>query len=284
MSSHRGVVVVTGASTGIGRACALHLDGLGFDVYAGVRDPDDGAQLKAEASDRLAPLALDVTDPDAIAAAAERVSRETGDAGVAGLVNNAGIAVSGALECLPIDSIRRQMEVNTIAPLSMAQAFLPQLRSARGRIVNIGSVGGRLGFPFIAPYQASKAGIASLTASLRRELRPWGIWVALVEPGAIATPIWKKGARDADDGLAGLSPEEHALYGSVLSRMGELSLGMERIAIPPERVAKRVAHALTARRPRARYMLGRDARPLATLSALLPDRTFDRVIAARLGW
>ena len=170
----RGAVVITGASTGIGRACALDLDGRGFRVFAGVRKDEDGERLRSERPS-IEPLRIDVTDAGEIAAARDRVSEEVGTAGLAGLVNNAGIAVPGPLEHLPIDEFRRQMEVNLVGQVAVTQAFLPLLRTARGRVVNIGSIGGRVALPMLGPYAASKHAMEGISDSLRRELRPWGI-------------------------------------------------------------------------------------------------------------
>src|SRR5688500_9161604 len=188
----RGAVVITGASTGIGRACAIDLDGRGFRVFAGVRKDEDGERLRSERPS-IEPLRIDVTDAGEIAAARDRVGEEVGERGLAGLVNNAGIAVPGPLEHLPLDEIRRQLEVNVLGQIAVTQAFLPLLRTARGRIVNIGSIGGRVALPLLGPYAGSKHAMEGISDSLRRELRPWGIEVSLVRPGPIATEIWERG-------------------------------------------------------------------------------------------
>ena len=202
-------VVITGASTGIGAACALHLDALGLRVFAGIRNAADGEALHAQASSRLVPVHIDVTDSASIAAAVDTIQSLVGDAGLGGLVNNAGIAVGGPLEMLPLDELRRQFEVNVIGQLAVTQAFLPLLRKARGRIVNIGSIAGRVPLPLIGPYSMSKFALNAMTKSLRLEVDAWGIKVAIVEPGAIATPIWKKSTAAAD----ALYPDQNdALY------------------------------------------------------------------------
>jgi NAD(P)-dependent dehydrogenase (short-subunit alcohol dehydrogenase family) len=273
-----GAVVVTGASTGIGRACALHMDGLGFDVWAGVRKEADGERLREAASDRLRTLILDVTDGESIAAAAAEVGAGSGR-GLVGLVNNAGVAVGGPLEFLDLDELRHQLEVNVIGIVATTQAFLPELRRARGRVVNIGSVGARVASPFVGPYTASKAAVASLSSALRQELRPWGIWVAVVEPGSVATPIWEKGAQSAGEGIERLPPTGRELYGARLEGMqGFIEKTGER-GIPAERVAEVVAHALTSGRPRARYLVGRDAKAQVALHRALPARRFDALVA-----
>jgi NAD(P)-dependent dehydrogenase (short-subunit alcohol dehydrogenase family) len=279
----RGGVVVTGASSGIGRACALHLDALGFQVFAGVRKDADAEGLRAEGSERLEPLVIDVTDRAAIEAASGRVRERVGEAGLAGLVNNAGIAVSAPLEFIPIDELRRQLEVNVIGQVAATQAFLDLLRKRRGRIVNIGSVGGRIALPFVGAYAASKFALEAITDSLRRELRPWGISVSIVEPGAISTSIWEKGTSTADAILEQLPPKAHQLYGGAMDTVRNVAQETARRGIPPENVAKTVAHALTAPRPRTRYVVGRDARTRIAVARVVSDRTFDRLVARTMG-
>src|SRR2546423_5111505 len=184
----RDTVVVTGAWTGIGRACALRLAASGFDVLAGVRKEEDGERLREAAGSNgsLTPLRLDVIDADSVREAGATVDERTGARGLAGLVNNAGVGTGGPLEFIPLDDVRRQFEVNLIGQIAVTQAMLGQLRRARGRIGNMGSSGGRTPPPFAAPYAASKAALRATAGSLRRELRPWGIWVATVQPVAIA--------------------------------------------------------------------------------------------------
>jgi len=274
--ARRGAVVITGASTGIGRASALELDSRGFRVFAGVRRDADGTDLTAERPS-LEPLHIDVTDATSIAAARDRVASELGEAGLAGLVNNAGIAVPGPLEHLPIDELRRQLEVNLVGQVAVTQAFLPLLRTARGRIVNIGSIGGRVALPLLGPYAASKHAMEGITDSLRRELRPWGIQVSIVRPGPIATEIWERGNASADELLERM-PGAAADYAPAVERARAFAAQRNRDAVPPSAVAEVVAHALTASRPRTRYLVGPRARLLATLRALLPDRWFDALL------
>jgi NAD(P)-dependent dehydrogenase (short-subunit alcohol dehydrogenase family) len=278
-------VVVTGASTGIGRACALQLAASGFDVLAGVRRVQDGEQLREAAGSNgsLTPLRLDVTDPDSVREAGAAVEERTGERGLAGLVNNAGIALGGPLEYLPLDDVRRQLEVNFIGQVAVTQAMLGQLRKAGGRIVNMGSIGGRTPPPFAAPYAASKAALRATSESLRRELRPWGIWVATVQPGAIATPIWDKGAADAEDIRQRLPDGAVEHYGNVLSNIGATAEKMGASGMPPERVARVVEHALTARRPRRDYVVGRDAKMQIVLDRVLPTRAFDALVRRFMG-
>jgi NAD(P)-dependent dehydrogenase (short-subunit alcohol dehydrogenase family) len=277
----RGAVVVTGSSTGIGRACVLHLDRLGFRVFGGVRRDEDAESLRAETTERFEPLILDVTDPDQIREAAERVTQGTEP--LAGLVNNAGIGVGGPLELLPVDDFRHQIEVNLIGQVAVSKAFIPALRRARGRIVFISSIGGRIATPFMSPYHASKFGIEAVGDVLRQELRPSGIQVSIVEPGSIATPIWDKGKATAQAVRADLSGEGRELYGDALARAEERLQQTARRGAPPEKVARVVADALTASRPRTRYLVGGDARVTAALAKLVPDRLRDRLIARASG-
>lgn len=276
------IIVITGASTGIGRACALHLDQLGFRVFAGVRRDADGAALQSAASDRLTPLRIDVTDGATIAAARDQVGAAASGRGVFGLVNNAGVGVGGPLEFVPLDDLRRQFEVNVIGQVAVTQAFLPMLRQARGRIVNIGSIAGRMATPFIGPYSASKFALEAINDALRVELRPWGIAVAIVEPGSIATPIWEKGKETSKQVSDDLSPEGRELYGAAVSSLLETMAEFEKRAVPAERVAKAVTHALLSKRPKTRYLVGTDARLQAALAAVVPDRITDRLIARQM--
>lgn len=277
-------VVITGASTGIGRACALHLDARGWRVFAGVRRAEDGDALRAEASARLTPVTLDVTDEESLAAAARAVEAAVGDAGLAGLVNNAGVAVAAPLEFLPLDELRRQLEINVVGAVAATQAFLPLLRRGRGRgrIVNMGSISGRIASPFFGPYSASKFALEALSDSLRGELRPWGIEVAIVEPGTIATPIWEKSLAAADRLIARLPPAAHEYYGKVIPAVRAYAKQSGETGAPPEWVARAVAHALTARRPKTRYLVGKGVRVAVPLIAALPDRLRDTLLARQL--
>ena len=278
----RGAVVVTGSSTGIGRSCALHLDRLGFKVFAGVRKEADGERLRGDASEHLEPLILDVTESEDISRAAEHVSEAT-EARLAGLVNNAGIGTGGPLELLSLSDFRHQIEVNLIGQIAVTQAFIPALRRARGRLVFISSIGGLLATPYMSPYHASKFGIEAVGDALRQELRQFGVQVSIVEPGSVATPIWEKGSATAKAILGNLSAEGQELYGESLARSEEILAQTAERGVPPEKVAKVVAHALTARRPRTRYPVGADARAMATLTKLLPDRLRDRLVARATG-
>jgi NAD(P)-dependent dehydrogenase (short-subunit alcohol dehydrogenase family) len=256
---------------------------MGFRVFAGVRKEADGARVKQRASERLTPLMIDVTDAPSIGAAKETVSAATGGAGLAGLVNNAGIGIGGALEFLPVDELRRQLEVNVVGQVAVTQTFLPLIRQGGGRIVNMGSIGGRMATPFLAPYNASKFAMEAITDALRMELRPWGIQVAIVEPGNIKTPIWDKAASSADELERTLSEEGHRLYDPAVAALRKQIAQMGESGIPPDEVAKAVAHALTASRPKTRYIVGRDARMQAIIARIVPDRVRDGLVARFLG-
>jgi NAD(P)-dependent dehydrogenase (short-subunit alcohol dehydrogenase family) len=279
----RGAIVVTGASTGIGRATAIELDRIGYRVFAGVRKDSDAESIRGEGSDRLEPLKIDVADEASVAAAAKSVEGKIGDPGLAGLVNNAGIVVAGPLEGLPLDGLRRQLEVNVVGQVAVTQAFIPALRRARGRIVLMSSVGGRISIPFMSPYHVSKWGLEAIGDALRLELKPWGMDVVIVEPGAIATPFWQKGQDTADEVEGNMDPEVRRLYGEQLEAVRGAARKSEAEGIPPERVAEVVAKALTSARPKTRYLVGRDAKLNARIRKIVPDRLFDRLISRELG-
>ena len=278
----RGTVLISGASTGIGRACAEHLDSLGFTVFAGVRKQSDADSLLGAGSGRTRPLMLDVTDSASIAAAMRTVD-EASPAGLVGLVNNAGISVGGPLEFVPIDDWRRQLEVNFLGQVALTQAALPALREARGRIVNMTSIGGRLASPFLGPYNASKYALEAVTDALRLELRQFGIEVAAIEPGAVATPIWEKGRASAEQATTNMPAEALQLYGAGVAAISKFIALGERTGIAPLEVARVVEHALTASRPKPRYVVGRDAKMRLFLTRLLPTRAMDRLVGRAMG-
>jgi NAD(P)-dependent dehydrogenase (short-subunit alcohol dehydrogenase family) len=265
-------VVVTGASSGIGEACAVRLAGAGWRVYGGVRRAQDGDSLRARG---VEPLLLDVTDATQIAEAVEAVGES-----LDGLVDNAGIAIAAPLELVPLDELRRQLEVNVVGQVAVTQAALPALRRARGRIVLMGSIGGRSALPFLGPYAASKHALEAVADALRVELRPWGVAVSIVEPASIRTSIWTKGAAHADALRVGFAPEAEELYAASIASFRRVALSRGPGA-DPEIVAKAVEHALSARRPKARYLVGRDAHLRAWIERL-PTRLRDRVLAQAL--
>lgn len=276
-TKNRGTIVITGTSTGIGRAAARWLAKAGFHVFAGVR-----TALDAPEGPGITTLVIDVADKESIAVAAQTVTAAVGEKGLRGLVNNAGISVPGPLEFLPLDDIRRQLEVNVIGPIATIQAFLPLLRKGRGRIVNIGSIGGKMSTPFLGAYHVSKFGMEALSDSLRMELRPWRISVSLVEPGGIATPFWERGRTSADDLLSRVGPEATEMYGEAIDAMRTAADTFEKRAIPPEAVARAIGHALTAKRPKTRYIVGMDARAQSILKRVVPDQGLDRLVEWQL--
>jgi NAD(P)-dependent dehydrogenase (short-subunit alcohol dehydrogenase family) len=279
MSAHRSeAIVITGASSGIGADAAALLAREGFVVFAGVRSDADAART-ATLHERVRPLMLDVADCGSIDAAVHAVAQSGHP--LRGVVANAGIAVAGPLEFLPLDEIRRQFEVNVFGALAFVQAFLPQLRATRGRVVFVGSISGRLGVPFIAPYSASKAALRSFADALRVELRGAGIGVSLIEPSAVKTPIWQKG-RDSRAELIGLlGPQATEHYGEHIDAVFAQTHREEKSGIPAEEVSRAILHALTAPKPRATYLLGVSARA-GSIVAMLPPRLRDRALRASL--
>ena len=273
-------VVITGASTGIGAACAFDCAGRGMTVFAGVRTPQAGEALVAKGGPSIIPVTIDVTDEPSIARSVEMVQGIVGERGLGGLVNNAGIVIGSPLEVIPLSQLRKQLEVNVIGQIAVTQAFLPLLRRGRGRIVNMGSIAGRGTIPLLGPYSASKYALEALTDALRMELQPWGIQVSIIEPGAIATPIWEKSAKEAEGLEASSSEEARTLYGEAVMRIREAVTQAAQRAIPPEAVVRAVQHALTSARPRTRYLVGMDAKLRAWMVKWLPDRAQDRL----LGW
>ena len=268
--------LITGCSSGIGEACARWLDRAGHRVFAGVRREADADRLRAGASGRLEPVIIDVADGGSIDRAREAIETRLGGEGLDGLVNNAGIAVTGPLEHLPVADFRRQLEINVIGQLACTQAFLPFLRRARGRIVFMGSISGRMAVPFLGPYSASKFALEAIADAWRVELKPFGILVSLVEPGSIATPIWRKGGEAATAMMARM-PAAVDQYREAIAAMRSATAKTAHRGIPPDAVAAAVEHALTAPRPKTRYLVGADAR-LGAVIAQFPDRLRDWLI------
>jgi NAD(P)-dependent dehydrogenase (short-subunit alcohol dehydrogenase family) len=275
-------VVISGASSGIGKACALHLDRLGYRVFAGVRKTADGQALLDQASERLSPLLLDVTDEASLAEAAGCVRQATGGV-LSGLVNNAGIGVRGPLEYLPLVDFRRQIEVNLTGQLAVTQAFLPLLRAGRGKILMVSSTAGRLATPFLGPYAASKAGLAALADAMRMELAPWKLPVSVLVVGSIRTPIWDKATQSAEGLAAGLPPEAQTRYGEALKRSNAAYDALGRAGLPTEQVARVVARLLGSRRPPAYKIIGWDAWLYELVARCFPTRLRDWSIRLRMG-
>ncbi len=276
-------VVVTGDSSGIGRACALRFDRLGFVVFAGMETPDQVDCLADHASDLLVPFVMDVTCQEQICAAVRLVSSRLGRQGLAGLVNNAGIAVGGPVEVVPIEQWRRQLEINVIGQVAVTQAFAPLLRVRPGRIVNMSSDCGRITFPFLAPYCASKYAIEALSDALRVEMQPQGIRVSIVEPAAIATPLWANSIAAIDDMMCRLPEETKRLYGSVMDAAQSSAVKIAEAGLPVDGVVNAVVHALTASRPKTRYRVGSKAWLYTILGHFVPARVVDHLIRRKLG-
>jgi NAD(P)-dependent dehydrogenase (short-subunit alcohol dehydrogenase family) len=278
-----GAVVITGASTGIGRASALLLDRAGYRVFAGIRKQADAEALSGAASDRLTTITIDVTEADSIESARQQVTEAVGEDGLVGLVNNAGVGHGGPVEFVPIEDLRDALEVNLIGQVAVTQAFLSLIRKAKGTVVFMASIGGRISSPFLAPYSASKFGIEAVGDSLRREVSPWGIDVVVVEPGRIATEIWGKASETLDDRLAAMPEDARRLYGPQLAGFGKAYLEeTEGGGIPPEKVGEVIHRAISSDRPKTRYLVGTDAKVGARLNSVLPDRVFDRMIRRQL--
>jgi NAD(P)-dependent dehydrogenase (short-subunit alcohol dehydrogenase family) len=272
-------VLVTGASTGIGAATVRALADQGFEVFAGFRTLDNVVALCEHCPSRIFSLQLDVTDEKSIHSALKCVQSMVAGRGLYGLVNNAGIALGGPLECVPTADLRRQLEVNVIGPAAVTQACLPLLRQATGRIINISSISGRVALPFVGPYAASKFALRAMSDSLRAEMRPWGIEVVMIEPGQIATPIWEKGIAECQRVQAEWSAEAHEYYDATMAAL--LNHVRRGGGLPPERVADSVVKAMTARRPRTCYVVGRDSRWLRWIDRL-PARWRDALITRSL--
>jgi NAD(P)-dependent dehydrogenase (short-subunit alcohol dehydrogenase family) len=274
VSPPRGIIV-SGASTGIGEATVALLARRGYIAFAGVRNERDAARLRA-AHENIRPIFLDVTDDASIARALGEVA--AGGTPLLGVVSNAGIALGGPLERLPIAELRRQFEVNVFGALALVQAALPHLPSHGGRIVFVGSIAGRLAVPYIAPYSASKFALRALADALRNELAPDGIAVSLIEPGSVRTPIWRKGRESRDRLVALLGSDARPHYYRALEAVLRQTEAEERVGIPPERVAGVIMDALTARRPRENYLVG--SAKAGSVVAMLPPRLRDRVLRA----
>lgn len=276
-------VVITGASSGIGYDAARYLIEKDFHVFGSVRKQADGARVQAELGDQFTPLLFDVTDGAAVATAVSQVTAQIGSSGLAGLVNNAGIAVAGPLMYLPMEDFRRQMEVNLYGQLEVTRNFLPLLGAVPdaphppGRIINISSVSGKVVYPFMGPYAASKHALEAISDALRRELLIFGIDVIVIGPGSVQTPIWDK-AQELDT-----EPYRDTPYAGMMEGMKQLFIRQGQSGIPVEKVSQVIFEALTKEKPKTRYAIARKLLSGWLLPRYLPARMFDNIIAKRLG-
>jgi NAD(P)-dependent dehydrogenase (short-subunit alcohol dehydrogenase family) len=290
-----GTILITGASTGIGRVCAVYLAQRGYTVFAGVRKQADAASITQAAREvhcatRLQPIIIDVTNVATISAAAAQLASFVTTDGLAGLVNNAGIAVPGPIEFVPIDDWRRQFEVNLFGQIAVTQAMLPLLRKrviaagqGSARIVMMSSIAGLIGQPILGPYCASKHALEAVADALRLELLPHGVRTSLVEPGAIQSEIWHKAAADAATVSDDPSSEPYRLYGRLIRAVAERASRAGLEAIPASKVARAVERCLSKQKPPERVIVGTDARIARLFKRWLPASLFDAVIAGKLG-
>ena len=281
LSKQKGAIVITGASTGVGRAAALMLDKKGYRVFASVRKEKEAESLKRDASENLTPIFMDITKAEEIKSAADIVSKAIQNEGLVGLVNNAGLLVDGPVELISLDDLRWQFEVNVFGQIAVTQEFLPLIRKAKGRIVNIGSIGGKIAGPFISALCASKFALEAFTDALRMELEPWGIEVILVEPGSIASAAPDKVEESFQKNFANMSPEAKAMYGDAYKFFVEGLISSNRTGMPPEQVADAILEALEASKPKTRYFLSKGQIFLMLdlmLKKFISDRSFDAMI------
>jgi NAD(P)-dependent dehydrogenase (short-subunit alcohol dehydrogenase family) len=270
-------VLITGAASGIGLGCALYLDELGYKVFAGVRREDEAMELKQKASNRLAVIKLDVTDNFSITDAFIQIQAQTGQHGLWALINNAGVSSNGPLEFYPLEEVRRIFEVNLFGLMAVTQAFLPLLRTGKGRIINISSVSAMMAFPFSGPYCASKYGVEVFSNSLRMELTPWSIPVSVIEPASISSGMWSKSRQSTETILYGLPEKGKEYYGAALIRLNELNSGQGSNTDSPLRIAKLVSGILMSRKPRRMYREGKAAGFLRIMQ-LLPSVFRDKML------
>lgn len=273
------LVVVTGASTGIGAATARELERRGFHVLAGVRRDRDADAIRAPG---IEPLIIDVTDPDHIQALVARVRDDPRGRSLRAVVNNAAIQANVPVEAFPIDEWRRMFEVNLFGQVAVTQALLPALFGSKGRVVNISSVGGRIAMATYGPYAGTKFALEAVSDSLRRELAPSGVRVVVVEPGAVRTEMLGRAIATAAELVSAMTPEQRGRYGGLVHAVNAQASSSTESGLPAEAAARVIAKAVTARRPRTRYTVGRDAAAITRMVRLLPDRALDRVLVAAL--
>ena len=271
-------VLVTGAARGIGRAVALRLEAAGWAVVAGVRREADGEALVAAGGGRIVPVPLDVTDPEQVAALDGALPKR-----LDGVVNNAGIVVSGPVEGVPVEDLRRQLEVNVVGQVAVTQAVMSRLRAAQGRVVFLSSLSGRVATPMTGPYNASKFALEAIADCLRMEVRPWGVRVVLIEPAQTDTDLWGQADTALEESVEALAPIHPALYAKHIEGSRKMIPRSQRMASPVDGVAAAVERALTARRPRARYVVGAGPRVQSVLSQVTPTAARDALLSAATG-
>jgi NAD(P)-dependent dehydrogenase (short-subunit alcohol dehydrogenase family) len=280
--ANKGAIVITGASTGMGEHCALGLAHMGYRVFAGVRKTADGEALKARASGSLEPLIIDVVNESQVRDASKKVEAALGGEPLTALWNNAGISVNAPLEFIALDDLRRQLEVNVIGQVAATQAFLPMIRKAKGRILITGSIGGFFTTPMLVPYCMSKYAMEAMADGLRRELRPTGVQVVLLEPGGIQSKILEKGIGEIETFLKNAPAEMMEVYGWLVKALRRVAPQMEKRAMPPQEVLDCVIHALESPRPKTRYRMGANS-TAQKIIASLPDRWQDALVARMMG-
>jgi NAD(P)-dependent dehydrogenase (short-subunit alcohol dehydrogenase family) len=278
-TSHEELVLISGASTGMGAATARELASRGYHVLAGVRRAADADALRAT---NLEPVILDITDPHQIEAVAGRVAADPARRPLRAVINNAGIAINAPVELLSMEEWRRQFEVNFFGHIAVTKAFLPALHASSGRVVNISSIGGKIAMPTYGAYAGAKFAMEAMSDALRRELAPHGVQVVVVEPGGVRTEMTGHGIERANDTLASMSPAERGRYGPLLQAIINQATAFTTSGLPSEAAGRIIADATTVRRPRSRYTIGRDAAILTRLSRILSDRVLDRILAANL--
>jgi NAD(P)-dependent dehydrogenase (short-subunit alcohol dehydrogenase family) len=274
---NRKTVVITGASSGIGRSSVSRMVQSGWRVFATVRKPQDGDQLRSDFGTNVTPAIMDVTNRASVTATAEQIAPLLQDSGLDGLVNVAGVGKMRPVEYITRDDLEEIFNINVFGQIAVTRAFLPLLRTARGRIVNISSVGAHIAIPFASLINATKSAFGILNDTLRLELHPFGIHVSVVEPGAIRTPAVEKTLGDVEAVIRSLPPKGAAQYGNMLRDFARRGYEREMNGSSPDVVAQAIQHAFTAKRPRTRYRVGKHATLLTTLAAFLPDRLLDTI-------
>lgn len=280
---YRGNVLITGASSGIGESCAVFLSRLGFTVFAGVREKSAAEKLALQNPEKIIPVFIDITNQTMIDNVFELINQKAGQQGLYGLVNNAGIGFGAPIECIPPEQLKKVFEINVFGQIAMIQTFLPLIRKARGRIVNMSSISGRLPQPYQSTYSAAKMALESFSDSLRVELRPWDIRVSVIIPGGVKTPIWNKSTEITRQLFAQCPLHQQELYKPSITAFLHTADGFCRRSISPQAVAKAVARALAAPNPRSRYIVGTDAHVMYYFIKPLPDLIRDWALAKFMG-